>query len=180
LSLYRTHLPAVLRSLTSNPTRLWHARFRIAFYANAFGALIWTVLMVLPFAPFSYVPPIMVAGGPGQWLVVAYLLFVSVGAGGFGWLSGLLKTIEVDENRRMEPFLMLPGFVLLYVGATVSCVLLGYAGWVGGYESTISGGPVTPLHDLLSPYLYPATSTVLMAVFGAFLTLLAMIRARGP
>lgn len=166
--------------MTSTPTPRWHARFRIACYANAFGALIWTVLMVLPFAPFSYIPPIMVAGGPGQWLVVAYLLFISVGAGGFGWLSGLLRTIEVDENRRIEPSLMWPGFVLLYLGVTASCALLGFAGALGGYESTISGGPVTPLHDLLSPYVYPVTSTVLLAVFGAFLALLAMIRARGP
>ncbi|MDV3277064.1 MAG: hypothetical protein LYZ69_01185 [Nitrososphaerales archaeon] len=160
--------------------RYWYTTFRMASYANTFGALIWTALMVLPFAPFSSVPPIMVAGGPGQWLVVAYLLFVTVGAGGFGWLSGLLHTIEVHEGRKADPSLMWPGFILLYFGVTSSCAMLAAAGTLGGYASTVSAGPVTPLREVLSPYVYPITATVLVAVAGAFLALLAMIRARGP
>ncbi|MDA4124535.1 MAG: hypothetical protein OK438_03685 [Thaumarchaeota archaeon] len=134
----------------------------------------------MPFAPFTYLPPIMVAGGPGQWLVVAYVLFVSVGAGGFAWLAGLLRTIEIEESRRVEPSLMWPGFVLMYFGVTASCALLGFAGAIGGYDSTLSGGPINQVHDVLSPFLNPVTLTVLTGVFGAFLALLAMIRARGP
>jgi hypothetical protein len=134
--------------------------------------------MVLPFAPFSEIPPILVGGGPGQWLVVAYLLYITLGAGAFGWLSGLLHAIEREENREISSTLMWPGFVLLFFGVTVSCASLGYAGATGGYASI--NGASSSLHQMLSPYVYPITATTLVAVAGAFLVLLAMIRARGP
>ncbi|MGP8125956.1 MAG: hypothetical protein ACLQEQ_08890 [Nitrososphaerales archaeon] len=158
--------------------RHWYSTFRMAAYASVFGALTWTVLMVLPFSPFSELPPIMVGGGPGQWLVVAYLLYVSLGGGAFGWLSGLLHVIEKGEDRDVSPSLMWPGFVMLFFGVTVSCVSLGYAGASGGYAS-INGGS-SSLHQMLSPYVYPITATAVVAVAGAVLVLLAMIRARGP
>jgi heme/copper-type cytochrome/quinol oxidase subunit 1 len=135
--------------------------------------------MVIPFHPFSEIPPIMVGGGPGQWLVVAYLLYVSAGGGAFGWLSGLLRTIEKEENREINPSLMWPGFLMLFLGVTVSCVSLGYAGATGGYASIIEHDP-TPLRQMLSPYVYPVTAAVIAAVAGAVLVLLAMIRAKGP
>ena len=137
--------------------------------------------MVIPFPPFSKIPPIMIGGGPGQWLVIAYLLYVSLGGGGFGWLSGLLHTIEKDENRDVSSSLMWPGFLMLFFGVTVSCVSLGYAGATGGYVLITSVNGVSPsIHQMLSPYLYPITATTIVAVAGAVLVLLAMIRARGP
>ncbi|MGP8057613.1 MAG: hypothetical protein ACLP9K_08470 [Nitrososphaerales archaeon] len=84
-------------------SRYWHAAFRAASYANVFGALVWTVVVVLPFHPFSEILPIMVGGGPGLWLVVSYPLCISLGGGAFGWLSGLLYVIEKQENRDVGP-----------------------------------------------------------------------------
>ena len=148
---------------------------------SVLGALAWTVAMVVPFPPFSKIPQIIVEGGAGQWLVVAYLLYLSLGGGAFGWLSSLLHTIEKEENRDVSPSLMWPGFVMLFFGVTVSCVSLGYAGASGGYASIINANGVSPsLHQMLSPYLYPITATTIVAVAGAVLVLLAMIRARGP
>lgn len=158
--------------------RYWYTRFRVASYVNVFGALIWTIIMVLPFSPFSEIPPIMVGGGPGEWLVISYLLYLSVGIGGFGWVSGLLEVIEKEEKRGVSPPLMWPGFVMLFCGVTVSCVSLGYAGASGGYA--LENGSSSTLHQMLSPYLYPISATTIVAVAGAFLVLLAMIRARGP
>jgi hypothetical protein len=158
--------------------RYWYTTFRSASYVSVFGALIWTILMVIPFSPFSEIPPILVGGGPGQWLVVAYLLYVSLGGGAFGWLSGLLRVIEKEENRDVSPSLILPGFIMLFFGVTVSCVSLGYAGASGGYASI--NGASSSLHQMLSPYVYPITATTIVAVAGAVLVLLAMIRARGP
>jgi len=163
---------------STSEKRYWYSIFRVASYVSVFGALIWTVAMVLPFSPFSELPPIMVGGGPGQWLVVAYLLYISLGAGAFGWLSGLLHVIERGENREVSPSLMWPGFVMLFFGVTASCVSLGYAGASGGYASI--NGASSSLHQMLSPYVYPVTATTVVAVAGAVLVLLAMIRARGP
>jgi len=134
--------------------------------------------MVLPFSPFSEIPPIMVGGGPGEWLVVAYLLYISLGVGAFGWISGLLHVIERGEDRDVNPSFMWPGFVMLFIGVTASCVSLGYAGATGGYAFV--NGSSSSLHQMLSPYLYPVTTMAIVAVIGAVLVLLAMIRARGP
>lgn len=59
--------------------------------------------------------------------MVAYLLYISLGGGAFGWLSGLLHVIEKEENRNVSPSLMWPGFIMLFFGVTASCVSLGYA-----------------------------------------------------
>jgi hypothetical protein len=174
------HVGVVRSEMSSSQKRYWYAMFRTASYFSVFGALVWTVAMVIPFAPFSDIPPILVGGGPGQWLVVAYLLYLALGGGGFGWLSGLLYTIEKAENRVISPSLMWPGFLMLFLGVTASCVSLGYAGAVGGYSSIINGASTASLKQFLSPFVYPITATVVVAVAGAVLVLLAMIRARGP
>jgi hypothetical protein len=167
--------------MSSSPQKKsWYATFRTASYLSVFGALVWTVAMVIPFPPFSDFPPILVGGGPGQWLVVAYLLYLALGSGGFGWLSGLLYTIEKAENRIISSSIMWPGFLMLFSGVTASCVSLGYAGAAGGYASIINGASTTSLKQMLSPFVYPITAMVAVAVAGAVLVLLAMIRARGP
>jgi hypothetical protein len=60
----------------------WYRRFRGVAYAFTIAALAWTVVVVLPWAPFSYLPPIIVGGGPGTWFILGYFLFVAVGVGG--------------------------------------------------------------------------------------------------
>jgi hypothetical protein len=161
-------------------TRRLYAWYRILCFVNVFIALAWTVLVILPFTPFSYALPIMEGGGPGQWLTVGYLLFVSVGIGLLGWLSGAIHTIEVGEGRNLSASLALPGLALLFIGVDLSCVTLGYAGAIGGYQSTIGLASTAALKQLLSPFVDPITALVLVAIAGSVLTLLAMIRARGP
>jgi hypothetical protein len=158
----------------------WYVWYRRASVFNAFVALVWTTLMVLPFAPFSSALPIMEGGGPGEWLTVGYLLYVAVGVGLFGWLSGATHIIEMGEGRNLDTTLSLAGFVLLFMGVNLSCLTLGLAGALGGYQSAISQAPTESLRQLLSPYVYPISTMVLVAVAGSVLTLLAMARARGP
>ena len=94
----------------------WYKAFRAATYAGLLGALVWTVLLVLPFRPFSYLLPIVEHEGPGIWFLLSYLLFLIVALAGFGVLSSLLYTIEVQENRKPNQLAMLSGFVLLVIG----------------------------------------------------------------
>jgi len=159
---------------------MWYRRFRGAAYAFTLGALAWTVLIVLPFAPFSYIPPIIVGGGAGTWLVLAYLLFIVVGIGGFGALSAFLTTVELHEGRTVNPSTMWPALVLLSAGVTGSCLLLGAAGALGGYASTYGTSSSIAIDGLLSPYVDPITVLTLVAVIGAALAVLSMVRARWP
>ena len=159
---------------------LWYRRYRGAAYLSTFAALVWTVVIVLPFAPFSYIPPIIVGGGPGIWLVLAYVLFIMLGVGGFGALSAFLTTVELHENRSIDSRTMWPALVLLSVGIVGSCGLLAAAGAVGGYASTFGTSSAGSIDALLSPYEYPVTALVVVAVIGAALAVLSMVRARWP
>lgn len=159
---------------------LWYRRYRGAAYLSAFAALVWTVAIVLPFAPFSYLPPIIVGGGPGVWFLFAYILFLVVGIAGFGALSAFLTTVELHEGRSIDSRLMWPALALLSFGFVVSCALLAWAGYIGGYASTFGGASVKSIDSLLSPYEYPVMTTTLITVVGAGLALVSMIRARWP
>ena len=159
---------------------LWYRRYRGAAYLSTFAALAWTVVIVLPFRPFSYIPPIMVGGGPGIWFVLAYMLFIVVGIGGFGALSAFLTTVELHENRKINSRMMWPALLLLSVGVVGSCLLLAVAGAVGGYAATYELSTTTSIDNLLSPYVYPITDLVIVAVIGAALAVLSMVRARWP
>jgi MFS family permease len=158
----------------------WYAWYRRACIVNAFVALGWTTLMVLPFSPFSYALPIIESGGPGQWLTVGYLLFLTVGVGLFGWLSTAMHIVETGEGRRVNQSLAMPGLALLFLGVDASCIALGLAGALGGYQYSLAQSPTGSVSQLLSPFVYPISGTVLVAVLGSVLTLLALIRARGP
>ncbi len=171
---------AVMTSITnrSSEKRLWYKNFRTAAYVSTIGSLVWTVLIVLPFRPFSYVPPIIAGGGPGTWFLFGYILYLTIGLGGFGGLSTFLYTIEMHEYRRINNAEMSIGFILLVLGVTISCILLAVVGVIGGYALTIKSESVTSAQDLLSPFVYPITFTTLVAVVGAALTILAMARAK--
>ena len=107
---------------------LWYSRFRSAAYVGSMGSLVWTVLIVLPFQPFSYLPPIIVAGGAGTWFVLSYLLYLSISIGGFGVLSYFLYALEIQERRTLNQTTIALGFALLNFGVIASCVLLAIAG----------------------------------------------------
>ena len=119
-------------------------------------------------------------GGPGVWFVLAYLLFIVVGIGGFGALSAFLIAVELHENRTVDPRTMWPALILLSVGVIGSCLLLAVAGAVGGYASVVEGSSATTIDSLLSPYVDPITAMVLLTVVGAALAVLSMARARWP
>jgi len=159
---------------------LWYRRFRGAAYVSSLAALVWTLIIVLPFEPFSYLPPVIVGGGPGAWFVLAYVLFLVAGIGGFGIISGFLATEELQEGRTIDDRVMWPGFLLMCVGMIGSCILLGVAGAMGGYAATFQGSSTDAIHDLLSPYVNPITTLVIIAVVGAALAVLSMVRARWP
>ena len=159
---------------------LWYRKFRGAAYLSTFAALAWTIVIVVPLVPFSYLPPIIVGGGPGTWFVLAYVLFVVVGVGGFGSLSAFLTTVELHEKRTIDPRTMWPALVLLSSGLVGSCLLLAVAGALGGYAATYETSSLRTVDSLLSPYTYPITAFTLITVVGAFLAVVSMVRARWP
>ncbi|HYC11743.1 MAG TPA: hypothetical protein VEC02_03680 [Nitrososphaerales archaeon] len=149
-------------------------------YVSVVGSLVWTAFVILPFAPFSYLPAIMIGGGPGSWFFLAYVLYLSIGVGGVGGLSSFAYTVEAHEGRLIDSRVMSIAFVLLGFGITASCILLAIAGALGGYVNNIEGVTETTVQSLLSPYVYPITATVLLALVGAALAISAMVRARWP
>lgn len=165
---------------TDSRGALWYRRYRGAAYVNTLAALVWTAIIVMPFDPFRFLPPIMVGGGPGLWFVLAYVLYIVVGIGGFGALSAFLTTVELHENRLVDSRTMWPALGMLSVGMTGTCLLLAVAGAVGGYASVYGTSTANSIDALLSPYVYPITSMVLITVVGATLAVLSMARARWP
>jgi hypothetical protein len=156
----------------------WYTRFRNAAYSAIVVSAVWTVTIVLPFAPFSYLPPIIVGGGPGAWLIVAYLLYMAVGAGGFSALSALIFALETHERRILNERIMIFGLVLLFFGVTVGCILLGVAGAVGGSALTIQHMTVETVQHTLDLYVAPITLAAVMALVGAGLSLFGMVTAK--
>ncbi len=168
-------------SSRTDPHRwVWYRRYRGAAYLMTLGALAWTVVIVLPFAPFSYLPAIIVGGRAGVWFILGYLLFIIVGVGGFGALSAFLTTVELHENRTVDQRTMWPALVLLSAGVVGSTLLLATAGAVGGYAATIEASPSQSIDALLSPYVDPISALALVAVIGAALAVLSLVRARWP
>jgi hypothetical protein len=159
---------------------LWYRRYRGAAYLSLFGALVWTVVIIIPYQPFSYLPPIIVGGGPGIWLALAYVLFIVAGVGGLGAMSAFLTTVELHEGRAIDDRLMWPAMVLLSLGIPGSCLLLGVAGAVGGYAATYGTSSANSIDSMLSPYVDPITVLTILAVAGAALAVLSMVRARWP
>jgi len=157
---------------------LWYRRFRTAAYANAVGSMLWTIAIVLPFAPYSYLQPIMVGGGPGTWFLVGYILYPTVGVGGFASISSILFVIETYEQRNLSHGVMLTGLILLYGGVLAGCVLLGIAGMSGGYAIIIQHSTVSVAQSVLSPYVTPITTASLAAVAGAGVSIYGMATAK--
>ena len=156
----------------------WYSRFRTAAYVGLLVSLVWTVVIALPFVPFSYLPPIIVAGGPGMWFVLSYVLYISVSVGGFGVLSFLLYVIEMQEKRALDQTTIALGFVLLNFGVAASCLLLAVAGALSGYGLTSGNATETATRNLLSYFVYPTATSVVVSAAGAVLVVLAMTRAK--
>ena len=157
---------------------LWYRRFRSAAYANAVGSMLWTIAIVIPFVPFSYLQPIMVGGGPGTWFVVGYILYLIIGVGGFASISSFLFVIETYERRNLNYGIMVTGLVLLYGGVLIGCLLLGIAGASGGYAIIIQHSTVSVAQSVLSPYVTPISAASLAAVAGVGVSIYGMATAK--
>lgn len=166
-----------MRSLPPERT-WWYKRFRAAAYVNTFVWLAWTVAILLPFPPFSYLQPIMVAGGAAVWFLVGYFLFVTVSVLGFAGISSFIFAIEIHEMRRLNPEIMLAGFVLLYAGTLVGCALLGFAGASGGYVVVIQQSTVNVTRSALLPYVDPIIAASVAAIAGTACTVYGMATAK--
>jgi len=156
----------------------WYKRFRAAAYVNAIVWMAWTVAILLPFPPFSYLQPIMVGGGAGTWFVIAYFLLLAVAVVGFAAVSAIVFVIEARERRRPNYTIMLIGLVLLYVGTMAGLILLGLAGAIGGYMLVVENSTVNATDILLSPYVNLVTAACLAAIVGAAFTIYGMGTAK--
>jgi hypothetical protein len=138
---------------------------------NAVIWIAWTVAILLPFPPFSYLQPIAVGGGAGTWFLLGYILLLIVDVMGFVAISSLVFVVEAHERRRVNYGIMLTGLILLYVGTLTGFILLGFAGAIGGYSLVIEHSTVNAAENLLLPYVNLITAAGLAAVAGAGLTI---------
>ncbi|MGA1975396.1 MAG: hypothetical protein ABSG92_07145 [Conexivisphaerales archaeon] len=152
----------------------WSYRFRMAAVSSGVGAVIWTVLMIIPASPFSSVQPILVGGGPGTWLLLGYVLYMVAGFCALAGMSALLHTIENAPRGSAFDALLMAGLGLYYAGVTATSLLLGWAGYVGGYANTISRLPESSIESLLTPYVQPVTLGALAACAGALIIMLSL------
>jgi hypothetical protein len=153
----------------------WSYRFRMAAVTAGVGAVVWTILMIIPAAPFSSVQPILVGGGPGTWLLLGYVLYMVAGFCALAGMSALLPVGNAPGAPSFDSFLT-AGLGLYYAGVTATSVLLGLAGYVGGYASTISRLPEQSIEGQLSPYVGPITFAALAACAGALIILVSLSR----
>jgi len=157
---------------------LWYQVFRNAAYANAIISIIWTIIMIIPIQPFSYLLVIVERGGPGTWFLVAYFLYIVVGSLGFAAISSLLYAVEITERKKVNRGSMYIGFSFAYAGVVLSSIMLGIAGALGGYAMYFAYYPEQRIVELLSSYVYPITATALLASIGFLLIIISLITAK--
>jgi hypothetical protein len=105
-------------------------------------------------------------------------LFATVSVGGFAGISSLSFVIEAHELRQLDYGSMLAGFILLYAGSLIGCLLLGIAGASGGYVAVIQESTVIATRNVLSPYVDPITAASAAAVAGTAFTIYGMATAK--
>ncbi|MEM0097561.1 MAG: hypothetical protein QXY52_03755 [Conexivisphaerales archaeon] len=157
---------------------LWYRVFRNAAYANAIVSVIWTVLFIIPFEPFTYLLVIVERGGPGIWFLIAYFLYIIVGSLGFAVISSLLYIIEVQERRFISGKAMVLGFSFAYAGVTASSIMMGIAGALGGYAMYFANYPESQIVNLLSAYVYPIAVTAFLAAIGVLIIIITFMLSR--
>ncbi len=151
----------------------WAYRYRKGAVANGLVSVFWTLLYVLPFEPFPMLLKIVVAGGPGVWFMLGYLLHMIVGFGGFLGLSYLYSVAEDSGGRRINNALALTGYVALFIGFTGTTFGLAVAGAVGGYTAVILHAPAESVRMVMEPFVNPLRVLCIVAVVGAIAGLAA-------
>ncbi|GBC71781.1 hypothetical protein HRbin02_01569 [Candidatus Calditenuaceae archaeon HR02] len=152
---------------------VWASRYRSGAVANAFVSILWTLLYVLPFEPFPVLLKIVVAGGPGVWFMLGYLLYIIVGFGGFLGLSYLYSIAEAAGAKRVNNFLALTGYAALFIGFTGTTIGLAVAGAVGGYTAVILHAPAENVRMVMEPFVNPLRILCLVTVIGTIASLAA-------
>ncbi|MEM3865466.1 MAG: hypothetical protein QW724_06745 [Nitrososphaerota archaeon] len=150
--------------------------FRKGFIVNALIAILWTVLIILPFEPFSLLLRIIVGGGPGIWFLVAYILYIIIGPLlfiGFSYLYYLAEEVWRTETSNM---FSVAGFYLLFIGANITLIVLAVAGAVGGYYLNIIHAPIESVRGILEPFVNPLRVLTLVTIIGALLCLAPILR----
>lgn len=150
--------------------------FRKALIVNALISIFWTVLIVLPFEPFSLLLRIIVGGGPGTWFLVAYILYIIVGSLvfiGFSYLYYLAEEVWGTETSNM---FSIAGFYLLFIGTNITLIVLAVAGVVGGYYLNIIHAPIESVRAILEPFVNPLRMLTLVTIIGALLCLAPIFR----
>ena len=151
-----------------------HVLFRLGSYLHTITAILWTVIIVIPYPPFNYLLPIIEKGGPGVWFLFGYIAYLIAGPLSFGLISVLLKGLEEEKQRLNEAAVEL-GFYLSYSGVLCSSVLLAVAGSLGGYYMYFADYPPKVVSSFLSAFVLPTTLTVFLAVVGYLLIVFSMI-----
>ncbi|MEM2237364.1 MAG: hypothetical protein QW470_03975 [Candidatus Caldarchaeum sp.] len=152
---------------------VWSSRYRKGAVANAVVSAVWTLLYVIPVDPFPMLLRIVVAGGPGTWFILSYLLYIIVGFGGFLGLSYLYFVAERFEGRVVNRGLALVGFLAMYVGLTGTTFGLAVAGALGGYAAVIAHSPAETVRLIMEPFVNPLRTLCLVTVVGAVASLAA-------
>ncbi|MCL7401616.1 MAG: cbb3-type cytochrome c oxidase subunit I [Thaumarchaeota archaeon] len=139
-------------------------------------SIIWTIIIVLPIEPFSILLRIIVGGGPGVWFLLAYLLHLIVGYGGFTCLSFLYYLIEEKWEVELNNKLIMAGFYLLFIGVNITLITLAAAGAVGGYYLNIIHAPVEDVRSILEPMVNPIRLLSLITIVGALILLIPVYK----
>lgn len=169
---------AASREKTTEKPRVYKL-FRDASIVNLNIWIIWTLIIVLPFEPFTILLRILVGGGPAVWFLIAYLLYVIVGYGGFAGLSYFYCFIEEKSEIEINHKFVMTGFYLLFLGVNVTLIILAVAGAIGGYYLNIVHAPVEYVRNILEPVVNPIRMLSLITIIGALISLTPIYKTFG-
>ena len=153
-----------------------HKMFRNASILNIFISILWTLIIILPFEPFTILLRIIVGGGPGVWFLLAYLLHIAIGFGGFMALSFAYYLIEERLKIHVNGRVIDLGFYVLLVGVNVTLITLAIAGAIGGYYLNILHAPVEDVRNILEPMVNPLRILCFITITGALICLIPILK----
>jgi hypothetical protein len=131
---------------------------------------------VSPFDLSTNIQRIIAEGGPGTWFLLAYIVFIVGGVLGFFILSVIHGIYEV-RGVRVNAVVTWIYLVLIYVGITVSSLLLGVAGYIGGSHYVMFHTSPETIHQILSPYIPFIRLFAVLAIIGILMGVISVIEA---
>jgi hypothetical protein len=155
---------------------LWSKKFFLAYAAQGMLVLLATFILFILGSLFLVPSPAMViaSGSAGTWLTVGYLAYIAMtlylGVSAFIYYM-LEGKVPAASKKRYDLFATLH-FTLANVGIFVTCMLLMYAGYVGGaalLPASSGGGGLTPMQvhsQLLGSYPAPIAVFVGITMLG--------------